>query len=57
MTVEREPDESSPDQMIEMVADELMDAVHKKDRAGLVHALRAMVLMIQDEDKEQDEGM
>lgn len=52
--MEREPDSSSPDQMIEMVADELMSAMEKKDRAALIDALRAFVTLIQNEDQDEE---
>lgn len=53
-TVQREPDDGSSD-LLGMVADELLSAFEKKDKEALIHALRAFVLMIQDEDQEQDD--
>lgn len=43
--------------LMEQVVDELMHAFETKDKGLLTDALRALVLMIQDEDQEQDEGM
>lgn len=43
-------------QIMDMVVDELMEAFEKKDKALLMDALRALVLHIQDEDQEQDQG-
>ena len=52
--IERESDATHPDKLIEMVADELLSAFERKNHAGFMEALRALVLMIQDEDREQD---
>lgn len=44
------------DELMGHVADELLEAFEKKDRELLMDALRALVLQIQDEDREQDLG-
>lgn len=54
--IERVSDSTHPDKLISMVAEEMLEAFEKKDRAGFMAALRAFVLMIQDEDEEQDHG-
>ncbi len=49
--IEREPDSSGPSQMLESVADEILDAYHRGDQRALFEALSAFVLMTQDEDQ------
>ncbi len=44
------------DMMMDQVCDEFMSAFEKKDKGLLKEALKALVLHIMDEDKEQDEG-
>lgn len=44
-------------ELMSHVVDELMQAFEKKDKGLLMDALKALVLYIQDEDKEQDEEM
>ncbi len=51
-TIERDADSSSPDKLIEMVAEELMDAFHRKDQQGFMHALRAFISMMKDKDED-----
>jgi hypothetical protein len=43
-------------QLMDQVCDEFMQAFEKKDKGLLMEALKALVLHIQDEDKEQDAG-
>ena len=42
------------DDMLDAVASELLQAIEKKDKKMLADALTALVLHIQDEDREQD---
>lgn len=52
-----EPDESSDsDQLMDSVAQELLEGLEKKDKQMVLDALTALVLHIQDMDKEQDEN-
>lgn len=37
------------------VTDELIEAIHKKDFKSIKEALKALVLIMQDEDKDQDQ--
>lgn len=48
-----EPDDSSI--MLDMVADEFLTAIERKDKKLLCDALRALVMHVQDEDREQDQ--
>lgn len=48
---------TSDDSLMDQVADEFLQAIEKKDKGLLRDALKALVLHIQDEDQEQDEGM
>lgn len=40
--------------MLELVTEELMDALRSKNKAGILHALEAFVHMVQKEDEEAD---
>lgn len=42
------------DEILDAVADELLQAIEKKDKKMLLDALQALVLHIQDMDAEQD---
>lgn len=42
-------------ELLDQVAAEFMKAIETKDKAMMVDALTALVLNIQDQDKEQDE--
>lgn len=42
-------------ELLNQVASELIDAIQKKDHAGVVEALRALMAGIQEQDKIQDE--
>ncbi len=42
--------------LMDAVVDELFDALEKKDKGMLKEALKALVLQIQDEDREQDQS-
>lgn len=44
------------DELLGQVADELIEAFEKKDKALLVEALRALILHFGDEDLEQGES-
>lgn len=44
-------------ELLNQVASELIDAIQKKDHAGVVEALRALMAGIQEQDKIQDEEM
>lgn len=52
-TLERDHDEGFD--MLEAVADDLLTAIEKKDKARLKGALEALISHIQDLDYEQDE--
>jgi hypothetical protein len=55
--ISRAPDDGADDEsLLNSVASELLDAIEKKNIKGLRDALKALVLHIQDEDKEQDQG-
>ena len=41
-------------ELLDHVAQELLDGLAKKDKSLVLEALRALILNIQDEDKEQD---
>lgn len=43
------------EELLNEVASELMEAIEKKDKKLLIDALTALVLHIQDMDKQQDE--
>lgn len=45
------------DSMLDSVAQEMLQAIEKKDHKMLLEALTALVLHIQDADKEQDMSM
>lgn len=49
---EREPDDYSPDKLMGMVIDELMDGISKKDRAAIRSALGAFVQLVKEEDND-----
>lgn len=49
-------EQDDEDVIMDHVVDEFMEAFEKKDKALLKDALKALVLSIMDEDKEQDEG-
>lgn len=51
--ITRPHDDGSSD-LTSQVVDELIEAVDKKDIKSMRQALQALVLMIQDQDKEQD---
>lgn len=55
-TKDRKPDDDSFD-MLDAVAEDVMDAVKKGDKKALKDALAALVEHIQMQDVEQDEGM
>jgi len=42
------------DELLSQVVDELMEAFEKKDKQLLMDALKALILHIQEEDKETD---
>ena len=46
--------EPGPGHILNVVADELMDAFHRKDHRAFMEALRAFINLIQTEDEEQD---
>jgi hypothetical protein len=52
----KKPDESAPDESLHAIAEELIDAVHAKDAAGVVEALRALIAEIESEDDAEDES-
>lgn len=54
-TIEREPDEASEYGMLDAIAEDLMEAFHKKDKKLLKDALEAFMEHIQDQDIEQDQ--
>lgn len=49
-TIRVSSDGDSPEKLLEMVADELIDSYHRGDRQAFLHAFRAFVLMTQDEE-------
>ncbi len=53
-TIERKPDEDKEFDMVDAVAEDILMAVEKKDKALLKEALGALVSHIQDLDQEQD---
>ena len=53
-TVMRESDDGQ-DGLLDSVAQELFEAIEKKDIKGFRSALEALVLHINDEDKKQDQ--
>lgn len=54
--VERKSESKSNEQMLEMVAGEMLDAYDRKDTVAMRQAIKAFVLMINDEDEAQDAG-
>lgn len=52
--VTREPDDGAA--ILDMVLDELLDAIAKKDKSLLLDAVRAIVLHVLEEEESQDEG-
>lgn len=52
--MEHDQEEADKKEMLEMVCKEMMDAIERKDHEMLLEALQALVLHIQDEDREQD---
>lgn len=47
-------EEQDTDDLISMVADEMLEAIDKKDANLLVEAIKALIIHIQQEDLEQD---
>jgi hypothetical protein len=56
-TVKREPDEGEDYGTLDAVADDLLAALEKKDRARVKAALQSLVDHIQSADIAQDEAM
>lgn len=56
-TLERSPDEDPAFDMLDAVAEDLMDAIKKGDKAGLKAALAALCDHIQMMDADQDAGL
>lgn len=48
-TVQAKPDGSTDSQLLEAAADELMDAVHRKDLKALRESLKAILNMLKKE--------
>ena len=56
--LERVPDDGSEElSMLDAVADDMIDAIHKKDKSLLKSALEALCEYIKEEDEEQDESL
>lgn len=57
MSVKAAPthEKTMPDDLMDQVASELLEAIEKKNPKMLRDALTALVLHIQDEDKQQDQ--
>jgi len=53
-SVQREPDEDKPMDMLDAVAEDIITAIGKKDKALLKDALAALVSHIQEADEAQD---
>lgn len=54
-TIRRDPDEDNPDyEMLDAIAEDMIEAIHKKDRKFLKDALKALCEYLRDEDEEQD---
>lgn len=54
--IEREPDEGSESfEMLDAIVDDVMEAMHSKNKGLLKSALEALLEHIQDKDEEQDE--
>lgn len=51
-TIVRESDNTMSQHLLESVTNELIEAITKNDIKGMRQALQALVLMIQDKDKE-----
>ncbi len=49
-------DYSEDDQLLDSVAQEMLDAIDRKDHKAMLDALTALVTYIQQEDQEQDQG-
>lgn len=56
-TIEREPDEGSDYDMLDAVAEDLLSAIEKKDKALLKSALSALCDHMQSMDSQQDQSM
>lgn len=55
LSIKREPDDGGDEYgMLDAVAEDIMDAVQKKDKALLKGALEALIEHIQSEDEIQD---
>lgn len=54
LEVDRESDSGISQSLLHSVANELMEAAHRKDIGALREALRALVFMIKDQDRMQD---
>lgn len=56
--IEREPDEGSEElDVLDAVVDDMMDALHNKDKSLLKSALEALCEYIREEDEKQDESL
>lgn len=56
--IEREPDEGSNDfEMLDAIAEDMISAMHSKDKKLLKSALEALVEHIQNADEIQDESL
>lgn len=56
-SIKRSPDEDMDLDMLSAVADDMMEAFHKKDKKLLKECLEALVEHIQEEDEDQDHEM
>lgn len=54
-SIKREPDEGDSFEMLDAIVDDLLDAIHKKDKKLLKGALEALIEHIQEQDEYQDE--
>lgn len=56
--IEREPDEGAESfEMLDAVVDDMLEAIHSKDKGLLKSALEALIEHIQDIDAVQDEEL
>lgn len=55
-SIKREPDEGAEYDMLDAVAEDILDALEKKDKGMLKSALSALCQHVQDQDQAQDEA-
>ncbi len=56
-TIERKPDEGESFEMLDAICEDMMDAMHKKDKRLLKSSLEALIEHIQYIDEMQDEQL